>query len=47
MGSLGGAALSAFVTGMEMRDALLVGSALGWHSLSSVVISTLYSVEIG
>ena len=39
IGSLGGAALSAFVTGMEMRDALLVGSAL--------VISTLYSVEIG
>ena len=35
------------VTGMEMRDALLVGSALGWYSLSSVVISTLYSVEIG
>ena len=30
IGSLGGAALSAFVTGMEMRDALLVGSALGW-----------------
>ena len=30
-----------------MRDALLVGSALGWYSLSSVVISTLYSVEIG
>lgn len=47
IGSLGGAALSAFVTGMEMRDALLVGSALGWYSLSSVVISTLYSVEIG
>ena len=47
IGSLGGSALSAFVTGMEMRDALLVGSALGWYSLSSVVISTLYSVEIG
>ena len=47
IGSLGGAALSAFVIGMEMRDALLVGSALGWYSLSSVVISTLYSVEIG
>ena len=47
IGSLGGAALSAFVTGMEMRAALLVGSALGWYSLSSVVISTLYSVEIG
>ncbi len=47
IGSLGGAALSSFFTGMKMQDALLVGGALGWYSLSSVVISTLYSVEIG
>lgn len=47
VGSLGGAAASSALTGMDLQDALLVGSALGWYSLSSVVISTLYSVEIG
>lgn len=47
VGSLSGAAASSALTGMGLQDALLVGSALGWYSLSSVVISTLYSVEIG
>ena len=47
VGSLSGAAASSALTGMDLQDALLVGSALGWYSLSSVVISTLYSVEIG
>lgn len=47
LGSLGGAAISSFFTGLSVEDSLLVGGALGWYSLASVVISTLYSVEIG
>lgn len=46
LGSLGGAAVSTFITGMSLQDALLVASALGWYSLASVVISTFYSIEI-
>ena len=32
---------------VAIPTAVTIGSALGWYSLSSVVISTLYSVEIG
>ncbi|MEG0970421.1 MAG: lysine exporter LysO family protein, partial [Acidaminococcaceae bacterium] len=47
LGSLLGAAASASLTGLSVQDSLLIGAGLGWYSLSSVVISTMYSVEIG
>lgn len=47
LGTLVGAASSTIFTGMKVSDAVLVGAGLGWYSLSSVVISTMYSVEIG
>ena len=47
IGSLGGAYVSHFLTGLSVYDSILVGSGLGWYSLSSVVISTLYSTELG
>ena len=47
IGSLGGAYVSHFLTDLSVYDSILVGSGLGWYSLSSVVISTLYSTELG
>ena len=47
IGSLGGAYVSHFFTGLSVYDSILVGSGLGWYSLSSVVISTMYSTELG
>ena len=47
VGSLGGAYASHFLTGLSVYDSILVGSGLGWYSLSSVVISTMYSTELG
>lgn len=47
LGSLGGAYLSSFVTGLSVYDSILVAAGLGWYSLSSVVISTMHSTELG
>lgn len=47
IGSLGGAYFSHFVTGIGATDSVLVGSGLGWYSLSSVIISTMHSTELG
>lgn len=47
VGSFGGAYLSHFVTGLSIYESILVGSGLGWYSLSSVVISTMHSTELG
>lgn len=47
IGSLGGAYFSHFVTGIGAADSVLVGSGLGWYSLSSVIISTMHSTELG
>lgn len=46
-GSLGGAYLSSFLTGLGVYESILVAAGLGWYSLSSVVISTMYSTELG
>ena len=47
VGSIGGAALIGMAVGLSFYDAVLVGSGLGWYSFSSVVISAMYSTEIG
>lgn len=45
--SIGGATLIGMAVGLSFYDAVLVGSGLGWYSFSSVVISAMYSTEIG
>lgn len=46
-GSICGALLLGHIAGLSAYDSLLVGGGLGWYSFSSVVISTMYSTEIG
>lgn len=46
-GSLCGALLLGHIAGLSVYDSLLIGSGLGWYSFSSVVISAMYSTEIG
>ena len=47
VGSVIGAALIGMAVGLSLYDAVLVGSGFGWYSFSSVVISAMYSTEIG
>lgn len=46
-GSICGALLLGHIAGLSTYDSLLVGGGLGWYSFSSVVISAIYSTEIG
>lgn len=46
-GSICGALLLGHIAGVSTYDSLLVGGGLGWYSFSSVVISAMYSTEIG
>lgn len=46
-GSICGALLLGHIAGLSVYDSLLVGGGLGWYSFSSVVISAMYSTEIG
>lgn len=46
-GSICGALLFGHIAGLSVYDSLLVGGGLGWYSFSSVVISAMYSTEIG
>lgn len=46
-GSICGALLLGHIVGLSAYDSLLVGGGLGWYSFSSVVISAMYSTEIG
>lgn len=46
-GSICGALLLGHIAGLSAYDSLLVGAGLGWYSFSSVVISAMYSTEIG
>ena len=46
-GSICGALLLGHIAGLSAYDSLLVGGGLGWYSFSSVVISAIYSTEIG
>lgn len=47
VGSLIGGGIVGILVGLNSGDALLISAGLGWYSLSSVVISAMYSVEIG
>lgn len=47
VGTFGGAWLSSFFTGLSLYDSFLIAAGLGWYSLSSVVIATMYSTEMG
>ena len=47
IGSFVGGYLSSYLTGLDAYDSILVASGLGWYSLSSVVISTMHSTELG
>ena len=46
-GSICGALLLGHIAGLSAYDSLLVGGGLGWYSFTSVVISAMYSTEIG
>lgn len=46
-GSICGALLLGHIARLSAYDSLLVGGGLGWYSFSSVVISAMYSTEIG
>lgn len=46
-GSICGALFLGHIVGLSAYDSLLVGGGLGWYSFSSVVISAMYSTEIG
>lgn len=46
-GSICGALFLGHIAGLSAYDLLLVGGGLGWYSFSSVVISAMYSTEIG
>lgn len=46
-GSICGALLLGHIAGLSAYDSMLVGGGLGWYSFSSVVISAMYSTEIG
>lgn len=46
-GSICGALLLGHIAALSAYDSLLVGGGLGWYSFSSVVISAMYSTEIG
>ena len=46
-GSICGALLLGHIVGLSAYDSLLVGGGLGWYSFSSVVITAMYSTEIG
>lgn len=46
-GSICGALLLGHIAGLSAYDSLLIGGGLGWYSFSSVVISAMYSTEIG
>ena len=47
IGSLLGAWGSCWILGLGFYDANLLALSLGWYSLSSVLVSTAYSTEVG
>lgn len=47
VGSIIGGGLVGALIGVSWRDAILVSSGMGWYSFSSVVISAMYSNEVG
>lgn len=47
MGTLLGSLLASFITGLKIREALAVGAGFGWYSLSAIIISKIYSYDLG
>lgn len=47
LGSLGGAALAAWLLAMPVRDGLAVGAAFGWYSLAGPLITHLHGPVLG
>ncbi len=47
IGSLGAGVIMGKILGLATHDALLISAGMGWYSLSSVVIATMYNTEIG
>lgn len=46
-GSLLGASIGSLFFSMSLKEVLVVGAGFGWYSLSSVLITQLYSAELG
>jgi uncharacterized membrane protein YbjE (DUF340 family) len=46
-GSLLGASIGSLFFNMSLKEVLVVGAGFGWYSLSSVLITQLYSAELG
>jgi uncharacterized membrane protein YbjE (DUF340 family) len=47
IGTVLGSIIATYFIDISIADSMVVGIGLGWYSLSSVVISTMYSTEIG
>ena len=47
IGSVLGGMVMGKLLGLAVYDALLISVGMGWYSLSSVVIATMYNTEIG
>ncbi|WP_378952862.1 lysine exporter LysO family protein [Pelosinus sp. sgz500959] len=46
-GSFLGASIASLFFNMSLKEVLVVGAGFGWYSLSSVLITQLYSAELG
>ena len=47
IGSLSAGVIMGKLLGLAVYDSLLISAGMGWYSLSSVVIATMYNTEIG
>lgn len=46
-GSLAGASAGGWLLGMPLNESTAIGAGFGWYSLSGVLLSKIYSVEVG
>lgn len=46
-GSIGGAWISGYFLGLPGNEATAVGAGFGWYSLSGIILTKIYSVELG
>lgn len=47
VGSIGGAVIAGRFFGMPLNEAAAVGAGFGWYSLSGILLTELYSVDLG
>jgi len=47
IGTFLGSLFASFITGLKIREALAVGAGFGWYSLSAIIISKIYSYDLG